>query len=637
MSEKPKLSLPSFEQVPSELRSLGRWVGWRFVEKDGRWTKPPCNALTGAPCGVNWKWHESWCSFEQARAGALKNKLDGVGFVFAETDGFVGIDFDHCVQPETGTLAPAAAAWVTKFGTYAEYSPSGTGVHIIARGKLPGPGNKRPLPEDPSIAVELYDKDRFFTFTGQRLNSHPFEVNDTQLDITGTHRYLVGETKEEQKLEIRASGLEPFTDDRIVTHIERHSPKWAVVFDRGIGGKDFVVRHYAGDDSKADLALCILLARCTRHEAQIVRLWRRTSLWRDKSEREDYQRSTIAEALKRSAKQPPLMRPWRELFHTPSELDPGDVIEYVRGILPEGITFIGALPGVGKTWFCLSLAKALVTGTPLFGVHETTERVPVLYLTPEVGQKSFRKRCEKLRLPMNGDFRCQTVSDDTLSLDSLALEDCIAETKPVIFLDTAIRFNAAADENAASQNAKLLAKVLMRLCGLGARAIVAAHHSPKGQSDTEYLTLENALRGTGDIAAMCDAVWVVQRAVRKLEDGKTWDREYQEESERFTRLYVKCVKPRDFEPAKPFYIQGRPHLDERGDFAVLTDVQEFETLEARIDRLLDFETGHAAMSENELRKQLGHGKPINYKRLQKALDEGGWLREGGIWKKKLAF
>jgi len=636
MPEKPKLSLPSFEQVPDDLRMLVRWVGWRFVEKDGRWTKPPCNPLTGAACGVSWNWHESWVTFEQARAGALKHRLDGVGFVFVEGDGFVGIDFDHCVSPETGAIAPAAAVWTTRFETYAEYSPSGTGVHVIARGKLPGPGNKRTLPADESIAVEMYDKARFFTFTGRRLNTHPLEINDSQLPVNETHRHLMRATFEEKKIEIRASGLEPFTDDKIVARLEDHK-KWGIVFDLHVPAKDFVTRYYTGDDSKADLALCILLARCTRHEEQVVRLWKRTSLWRDKSEREDYQRLTIERALNIAAQEPPLMLPWRSVLHTLSQLDPGNVIEYIRGVLPEGITFIGSLPGVGKTWFCLSMAKALVTGEKLFGVYEVTERAPVVYLTPEVGQKSLRKRAEKLRLPMDEGFWCQTISDGALKLDSPAIEDCISELKPVVMLDTAIRFNPSADENAASQNAKLLANDLFNLTRWGARAIVGAHHSPKGQSDTEYLTLENVLRGTGDIGAMCDAVWAVQRAQRKLEDGKNWDREYQEESERLTRLYVKCVKPRDFEPTAAFYLQGRPHIDEHGDFAVLAERQDPETLAEKLDRLLDFKTGHAAMSERELRRQLGNGKLSNYRRLKNALDENGWIREGGVWQKKLAF
>jgi putative DNA primase/helicase len=45
---------------------------------------------------------------------------------------------------------------------YTELSPSGTGIHIIVRGELPGSGNRKgPL--------EMYDKKRFFTVTGHGL------------------------------------------------------------------------------------------------------------------------------------------------------------------------------------------------------------------------------------------------------------------------------------------------------------------------------------------------------------------------------------------------------------------------------------------------------------------------------------
>jgi hypothetical protein len=53
---------------------------------------------------------------------------------------------------------------------------------------------------------------------------------------------------------------------------------------------------------------------------------------------------------------------------------------------------------------------------------------------------------------------------------------------------------------------------------------------------------------------MCDAVYGLQ-----VKDAEK------------TRVLVKCVKPRDFEPVKPFEIQGRPHIDEEGDFAMLAE------------------------------------------------------------------
>jgi hypothetical protein len=101
----------------------------------------------------------------------------------------------------------------------------------------------------------------------------------------------------------------------------------------------------------------------------------------------------------------------------------------------------------------------------------------------------------------------------------------------------------------------------------GARAIVCLHHSPKASGKAAFMTLENVLRGTGDFGAMCEVVWGIERARRKK--GRSWDNDYAKESESLTRLSVECLKGRDIpDVADPFVIQGRPHLDEIGDFVV---------------------------------------------------------------------
>ena len=62
-----------------------------------------------------------------------------------------------------------------------------------------------------------------------------------------------------------------------------------------------------------------------------------------------------AEALAR----PPA---WRELFKARNQMEEGDIRFLIRDFLPEGVCMIGALSGSGKTWFCLSMAKAQTEG-----------------------------------------------------------------------------------------------------------------------------------------------------------------------------------------------------------------------------------------------------------------------------------
>lgn len=100
-----------------------------------------------------------------------------------------------------------------------------------------------------------------------------------------------------------------------------------------------------------------------------------------------------------------------------------------------------------------------------------------------------------------------------------------------VFLDTAVRFMDG-DENSASDH-RTFAETLFRLLAAGARTVTGAHHSPKGFENREAITLDNALRGSGDIGPMLSTAWAVRQT-----DFAT------------NRIYVKNVKPRDFEPCQ---------------------------------------------------------------------------------------
>jgi hypothetical protein len=315
---------------------------------------------------------------------------------------------------------------------------------------------------------------------------------------------------------------------------------------------------------------------------------------------------------------------WRDSFHVGTDLESGDVMLYISNILPEGITFIGSLAGVGKTFVALSMAKALRTGKPFVSVFNVPEIVPVLYLVPEMGQRAFRKRLEKFGLVADEGFRCHTISDGVCRLDDPHLEAAAKELRPVIFLDTAVRFNPADDENASRQNAALLASDLFRLIQWGARAIVCLHHSPKQAAEANYMTLENVLRGTGDIGAMCDAVWGLQHDKRKI--GKKLDVEYLKESQQQTRLYVACVKSRDFDAALPFRVQGRPYIDEKGDLVALAEKPNLFGQSDK-DRLVDLITKNQQMSPRKLRDHFGG----RVETIMKLAAQAGWQWTGQNW------
>jgi primase-polymerase (primpol)-like protein len=81
--------------------------------------------------------------------------------VFSSGDPIIGIDLDNCRDPETGDLKEWAAKVCATFANaYKEVSPSGGGVHIIARGKTPN--RKRG-------DLEIYSSARYFRITGRAL------------------------------------------------------------------------------------------------------------------------------------------------------------------------------------------------------------------------------------------------------------------------------------------------------------------------------------------------------------------------------------------------------------------------------------------------------------------------------------
>ena len=146
------------ENIPQELKDRDQYVVWKWEERDGKATKPPYDAKTGKRASHSDP--STWGTFNDALK-ALDRGFDGIGFVFTENDPFCGIDLDKCRDPVSGQIATWAVKIIKDFDSYAEISPSGTGLKIFIKGRLPGGGIK-------TKHVEVYDKLRFFTVTGDR-------------------------------------------------------------------------------------------------------------------------------------------------------------------------------------------------------------------------------------------------------------------------------------------------------------------------------------------------------------------------------------------------------------------------------------------------------------------------------------
>ncbi len=254
-----------------------------------------------------------WLTFDAALNGlARDSSLAGLGVVF-NGDGVLGIDLDGCVD-ERGVLSADARSIVDALGSYAEYSPSGTGVKVFTRGAKPAWARCRSKFLPGLKEIEIYDASRFFTVTGHPVDGCPGEVREAQAAIDELCSRLwpkVSGTSTNPHLD----RLEPTGDDAAL--IERAL--------RASNGSKFQALWsgdtslHGDDDSAADLALCCMLAFWTGGDvARMDRLFRKSGLYRPKWEREDYRSMTIQRAIATSGSGTALR------LHPPPTLTGGD-------------------------------------------------------------------------------------------------------------------------------------------------------------------------------------------------------------------------------------------------------------------------------------------------------------------------
>jgi hypothetical protein len=173
-------------KIPNSLKALPQWVLWRVGERKSgdKPTKLPFQ-INGdfAKAGVP----STWSTFEQALEVYERGGYEGLGFEFATAGGFVGVDLDGCRNPETGEVSAWAREIIQLLNSYAEVSPTQTGVKLFLRGKSPLPtGRKCQVAADKVCdkqpAIEVYDHGRYFAVTGMRLQG-PTEPEDRQQQL----------------------------------------------------------------------------------------------------------------------------------------------------------------------------------------------------------------------------------------------------------------------------------------------------------------------------------------------------------------------------------------------------------------------------------------------------------------------
>jgi NrS-1 polymerase HBD domain len=287
------------ESIPLAVQELSQWVFWRYtwIEKKQIWDKPPLQSHSGNLADSSKP--KTWSGFEAAlNAYHFEGShADGIGFMFDKDHQHVGGDLDDCRDPETGVIEPWAQAIIDQVNTYTEISTSGTGVHFIAQGQLPGRGlNVRYTVDGQQRHVELYDSSRYFATTGHHLPGTPKTIEPRQEAATHLYHYLREQqagSKRKAEASQQHNGASPHLDDDVILQkalSARNGRKLAALWAGEINGYP--------SQSEADLALCRDLAFWTQDPEQIDRLFRRSGLMRGKwDEHPQYAEWTISKAI----------------------------------------------------------------------------------------------------------------------------------------------------------------------------------------------------------------------------------------------------------------------------------------------------------------------------------------------------
>lgn len=156
-------------RVPAPLRDRPLWLMWAFEQHEGE-AKPrkvPMYSMGGRRFGRQGSPEDraKLTTFAVARDTAARRGLSGVGLALLPGEGLIALDFDRCVTDgvvDQQVLDLAA-------GTYAELSPSGTGIRAIFSGAGDILGNKKAF-SDTDLNIEVFSTSGFVTFTGWALD-----------------------------------------------------------------------------------------------------------------------------------------------------------------------------------------------------------------------------------------------------------------------------------------------------------------------------------------------------------------------------------------------------------------------------------------------------------------------------------
>jgi hypothetical protein len=271
--------LPAFDNIPQEMRDYRQWIVWRYEDREGtKPTKVPYCIGTGYMASSTDP--STWSTFDDA-VRALTKGYDGIGFVLSDNDPYCFIDLDDPYEKNKQggmkhnnpqEILDRQLNVFNVFNSYAEKSPSGKGLHIIVRGKVPS-GRKR-------AAIEVYSSERYMTMTGDVYRNAP--IMDCNEAVNLLWLQMGGAQTSSQQFEGWAEARE--SDHAVYTKAcsaangqkfkDLHEGRW---------------EDYYPSQSEADFAYVDIVAFYTQNREQIKRMFQACMLGRrEKAKRLDY-------------------------------------------------------------------------------------------------------------------------------------------------------------------------------------------------------------------------------------------------------------------------------------------------------------------------------------------------------------
>lgn len=265
-----------YNAIPAELKNIKNWVCWK-AEPDERShsgiSKKPINPITGGFAMSNNP--DTWTDFKTAVSVA--EKYSGIGFMFGGS-GYFGVDLDDMPNDiqsyKDGNTDNIISEFVDTLQSYTEYSQSGTGVHIICKGKLPKGGRKK---VHSFGGFEMYDSGRFFVMTGNYCSKYA-EITECSESIKPLHSKYIGGGREPQPQRNICVNLN--TVDEIVRAAcnAKNGYNFKSIYNGDISSY--------GSHSEADMALCNMLAFWTGCDPnKMDAIFRQSGLMREKWDR----------------------------------------------------------------------------------------------------------------------------------------------------------------------------------------------------------------------------------------------------------------------------------------------------------------------------------------------------------------